>query len=84
MKDRVYARDHRDMPSVLPTGFSQERFMCPLGYLSNPASSITSKFVHTSTNKQRCPVNCVVVCFSSFFLKINIKKKLSKFVVSFA
>jgi len=60
VKDRVYARDHRDWPSVQPIAAAQERYMCPLGYLSNPATSITSKFVHTSTNKIKCPVNCVV------------------------
>jgi hypothetical protein len=42
---------------------SHSQFMCPLAFASNPSSSITSKFIHTSTNKQRCPVNCVVVCF---------------------
>jgi len=60
VKERPYARDHRDWPAVQPIACAQERFMCPLGFLSNPASSITSKFVHTSTNKIRCPVNCVV------------------------
>ncbi|QRV84103.1 polyadenylation factor subunit 2 [Ceratobasidium sp. AG-Ba] len=32
----------------------------PKAYPDNAATSITTKFVHTSTNKVRCPVNCVV------------------------
>ncbi|CDO71888.1 hypothetical protein BN946_scf184940.g35 [Trametes cinnabarina] len=29
-------------------------------YPENPSTSLCTKFVHTSTNKIRCPVNCVV------------------------
>ncbi|GAB1523293.1 pre-mRNA cleavage and polyadenylation factor (CPF) complex subunit [Rhizoctonia solani] len=32
----------------------------PKAYTDDIATSITTKFVHTSTNKVRCPVNCVV------------------------
>lgn len=30
-----------------------------MAYLDNPAVSITTNFVHSSMNKQKCPVNCV-------------------------
>ena len=33
----------------------------PKAYPDNPSTSLCTKFVHTSTNKIRCPVNCVVV-----------------------
>ncbi|TBU26067.1 WD40 repeat-like protein [Dichomitus squalens] len=32
----------------------------PKAYPDNPSTSLCTKFVHTSTNKIRCPVNCVV------------------------
>ncbi|PIL33001.1 transporter [Ganoderma sinense ZZ0214-1] len=32
----------------------------PKAYPNNPSTSLCTKFVHTSTNKIRCPVNCVV------------------------
>ncbi|OCH88224.1 WD40 repeat-like protein [Obba rivulosa] len=31
----------------------------PKAYPDNPSTSLCTKFVHTSTNKIRCPVNCV-------------------------
>ncbi|KAH9914469.1 WD40 repeat-like protein [Fomitopsis serialis] len=31
----------------------------PKAYPDNPSTSLCTKFVHTSTNKLRCPVNCV-------------------------
>lgn len=34
----------------------------PSGYEDNSATSIASKFIHTSTNKMRCPIN--VVCWT--------------------
>jgi hypothetical protein len=37
------------------------QMMSPLAYLHNPANCIATKFVHTSTNIQRCPINVVTV-----------------------
>ncbi|KAL5512021.1 PFS2 [Sanghuangporus vaninii] len=31
----------------------------PAAYPNNPSTSLTTTFIHTSTNKIRCPVNCV-------------------------
>ncbi|KAJ3545051.1 hypothetical protein NM688_g5675 [Phlebia brevispora] len=31
----------------------------PKAYPENPSTSLCTKFIHTSTNKIRCPVNCV-------------------------
>lgn len=43
------------LPQMLP----------PKAYPDNAATSITTKFVHTSTNKVRCPVNCVAVSLAA-------------------
>eukprot|EP01126_Amoeba_proteus_P027460 TRINITY_DN2726_c0_g1_i14.p1 TRINITY_DN2726_c0_g1~~TRINITY_DN2726_c0_g1_i14.p1 ORF type:complete len:149 (-),score=7.78 TRINITY_DN2726_c0_g1_i14:148-594(-) len=34
--------------------------MAPLAHLGNPISTVTTRFIHTSTNKARCPINCCV------------------------
>jgi polyadenylation factor subunit 2 len=33
------------------------------GYSDNPSTSFTAKFVHTSLNKNRCPINRVLVSY---------------------
>ena len=43
------------LPQLLP----------PKAYTDNPSTSLCTKFVHTSTNKIRCPVNVVTVRNSS-------------------
>ena len=37
------------------------KFLSPTCYPTNPSTSICGKYVHTSTNKIRCPVNVVSV-----------------------
>jgi len=32
-----------------------------VGYPDNPSTSFAAKFVHTSLNKNRCPINRVLV-----------------------
>lgn len=32
-----------------------------VGYSGNPSTSFAAKFVHTSLNKNRCPINRVLV-----------------------
>lgn len=47
--------------------------MAPLAYLHNPANCIATKFVHTSTNIARCPINVVTVrCTSMNLLHVLI------------
>lgn len=33
------------------------------GYSDNPSTSFAAKFVHTSLNKNRCAINCVLVSY---------------------
>lgn len=39
----------------------------PPAYPDNPSTSILSKYVHTSTNKVRCPINVVRVSLTAVF-----------------
>ena len=43
----------------------------PKAYPDNPSTSLCTKFVHTSTNKIRCPVNCVVVSPEARFVHMT-------------
>lgn len=48
----------------------------PVAYLDNPINAVTTKFIHTSTNKIRFPVNVVRV--SLLLGNINIRLTISK------
>jgi hypothetical protein len=47
------------------------QFLPPQAYSTNPSTSIMTKYVHTSTNKIRCPINIVRVGRSSTFWKFS-------------
>ena len=49
------------MYGVQRLNISRVQLLPPKAYPNNPSTSLCTKFVHTSTNKIRCPVNCVVV-----------------------
>ena len=49
------------MYGVQRLNISRVQLLPPKAYPNNPTTSLCTKFVHTSTNKIRCPVNCVVV-----------------------
>ncbi|THH05312.1 hypothetical protein EW145_g4889 [Phellinidium pouzarii] len=60
----ILNRKSRPNPSYVPYIRPAAPFIIdllpPKAYPTNPSTSLTTKFVHTSTNKIRCPVNTVV------------------------
>ena len=47
------------------------KVMPAAAYEDNPVTSMCTKFVHTSINKMRCPINAAAVCslyFDAFFV----------------
>ncbi|KAG4103854.1 WD40 repeat-like protein [Neocallimastix lanati (nom. inval.)] len=59
LKNRRWQLDKRRYFSMQPDSKFIINLPSPVEVSSNPVSSITTKFVHTSTNKIRCPVNVV-------------------------
>ena len=59
-KLRMLQRDRRDLIAVQPSEAYQVDLLPPIALDSNPSTSICTKFVHTSTNKVRCPINQVI------------------------
>lgn len=55
------------MYRIWTLNISRVQLLPPKAYPDNPSTSLCTKFVHTSTNKIRCPVNCVVVSPSPYF-----------------
>ncbi|CEJ00508.1 hypothetical protein RMCBS344292_14561 [Rhizopus microsporus] len=61
MQERVWIRDKRDIKFLRPDPNFIIDLLPPVAYIDNPMNSVTTKFVHTSTNKVRYPVNVVKV-----------------------
>ncbi|CAO3664214.1 unnamed protein product [Rhizopus microsporus] len=59
MQERVWIRDKRDIKFLRPDPNFIIDLLPPVAYIDNPMNSVTTKFVHTSTNKVRYPVNVV-------------------------
>ncbi|OAD74110.1 hypothetical protein PHYBLDRAFT_19466, partial [Phycomyces blakesleeanus NRRL 1555(-)] len=59
MQERVWIRDRRDIRYLRPDDNFVVGLLAPAGYLDHPVNAVTTKFVHTSTNKVRFPVNVV-------------------------
>ncbi|KAG5408413.1 hypothetical protein IGI04_004732 [Brassica rapa subsp. trilocularis] len=57
---RTWQRDSRDMTSLQPTPAAAVDMLPPVAYSDNPSTSFAAKFVHSSLNKNRCSINCVV------------------------
>lgn len=57
---RMFHRDRRDCLAIQPVSSYIPEVLPPFAMEDNPSTSMCSKFVHTSTNKERCPVNQVV------------------------
>lgn len=43
-----------------PTPGAAIKMLLPIAYKGNPSTSYTTRFVHASTNKLRCSINCAV------------------------
>lgn len=60
IKDRIFRPELRHAPVTMPSTEKAVREMLPpAACRSNATSGICSRFVHTSSNKDRCPVNHV-------------------------
>jgi len=56
---RMYQRDFRDFHALEPDPAYIRKLAPPICWDHNPSTSITTKFVHSSVNKVKCPINCV-------------------------
>lgn len=56
LEARVWQRDERDRCTLQPDICYASEVMPPQMYLDNPINAVVTKFVRTSTNKQKCPV----------------------------
>lgn len=59
LQQRLWLRAQRDVRTVMPIRADAMELLPPEGFLHQPASNFTTKFVHVSTNKMRCAVNVV-------------------------
>lgn len=57
---RKTSQSPRYLPYMRPAAPYIIDLLPPKAYPENSSTSLCTKFVHTSTNKIRCPVNCVV------------------------
>ncbi|CAG8500749.1 2291_t:CDS:10 [Diversispora eburnea] len=57
--DCVWMKDHRDTKFLRPKPNFIIDLLPPSAYLHNPVNAVATKYVHTSTNKNRYPVNVV-------------------------
>ncbi|KAK8631235.1 hypothetical protein V6N13_079992 [Hibiscus sabdariffa] len=60
MQLRTWQRDSRDRTTLQPTPAAAIDMLPTAAYLDNPSTSFAAKFVHTSLNKNRCSINCVL------------------------
>eukprot|EP00455_Lapot_gusevi_P007389 TRINITY_DN13159_c0_g1_i5.p1 TRINITY_DN13159_c0_g1~~TRINITY_DN13159_c0_g1_i5.p1 ORF type:complete len:658 (+),score=108.73 TRINITY_DN13159_c0_g1_i5:128-2101(+) len=56
---RIWQRDHRDRPELQPTVDYVREFQSASNYVENPSNALCTKYVSTSVNKVRCPINAV-------------------------
>ncbi|KAL1929916.1 hypothetical protein VTP01DRAFT_1070 [Rhizomucor pusillus] len=59
LQERARIRNRRDTRFLRPDANFIVELLPPAAYLDNPSNAITTKFIHTSTNKVRYPVNVV-------------------------
>ncbi|KAI8369497.1 WD40-repeat-containing domain protein [Radiomyces spectabilis] len=59
MQMRSWIRDRRDTRFLRPDANFIIDLLPPAAYLDHPVNAVTTKFIHTSTNKIRYPVNVV-------------------------
>ncbi|KAJ3676225.1 hypothetical protein LUZ60_003637 [Juncus effusus] len=57
---RMWQRDARDRTIIQPTPAASLDMLPTAAYSDNPSTSFAAKFVHASTNKNRCSINCVL------------------------
>lgn len=57
---RMWQRDVRDRTALQPTPAAVLDMLPTVAYTDNPSTSFAAKFVHASTNKNRCSINRVL------------------------
>ncbi|PKA58619.1 Flowering time control protein FY [Apostasia shenzhenica] len=57
---RTWQRDARDQTVLQPTPAAAIDVLPTVAYADNPSTSFAAKFVHSSTNKNRCSINRVL------------------------
>ncbi|KFK25580.1 hypothetical protein AALP_AA8G133300 [Arabis alpina] len=57
---RTWQRDSRDRTCLQPTPAAAVDMLPTVAYSDNTSTSFAAKFVHTSLNKNRCSINCVL------------------------
>ncbi|XP_039046087.1 flowering time control protein FY-like [Hibiscus syriacus] len=60
MQVRMAQWDSRDRTTLQPTPAAAIDMLPAAAYLDNPSTGFAAKFVHTSLNKNRCSINCVL------------------------
>lgn len=60
MQIRMWQHDSSDRTVLQPTTAAAIDMLPAAGYPDNPSTSFAAKFVHTSLNKNRCPINRVL------------------------
>ncbi|XP_020268609.1 flowering time control protein FY, partial [Asparagus officinalis] len=60
MQVRMWQRDVRDRTVLQPTSAAVLDMLPPVAYADNPSTSFAAKFVHASTNKNKCSINRVL------------------------
>ncbi|XP_058080150.1 flowering time control protein FY isoform X2 [Magnolia sinica] len=60
MQIRMWQRDARDRTVLQPTPAAAIDMLPTNAYADNPSTSFAAKFVHASTNKNRCSINRVL------------------------
>ena len=62
LENRIINKSQRDYLAIQPEPSFVINFLPPSCYES-PVWSVPTKFIHTSTNKVRCPINSIAVFF---------------------
>ncbi|KAL4203740.1 hypothetical protein AMTRI_Chr01g129530 [Amborella trichopoda] len=60
MQVRMWQRDAKDRTELQPTPAAAIDMLPTIAYAHNPSTSFATKFVHASTNKNRCSINRVL------------------------
>jgi hypothetical protein len=58
LENRIWQRGKRDRPIIQPDMAYVTKMVAPVGSVEDPVTAITTKFVKTVYNKQRCPIFC--------------------------
>ncbi|XP_010276573.1 PREDICTED: flowering time control protein FY [Nelumbo nucifera] len=60
VQTRMWQQDSRDRTVLQPTPAAAIDMLPTVAYADNPSTSFAAKFVHASTNKNKCPINKVL------------------------